>query len=435
VNSIIVPHQVPGKVKISVPWFSASGAPNFVCHNLNRRHREQDIVEMMNCLRDNGLIAEARGHPWAVVGPDGGPPYQLLTYGTLSRALYRAVAAWPENENIRMTLEAGCEDLTLFVNKLPGQVVRWLRDYHNGFLNIGSAMTIVQIMNEIPEIEANFAAYRTIEQVAGRNSGQLRLKWLQTNYPNRFTSNNEYESVQAMVHKLRDHGIFGDILHFIGEGCKFRAVSNHVAMMNMHALTVLVSDTFAPMYDIATIKMIFVEALRFVLPIGTFASDNPLKGRDVEWLFDKVQTGKISYLRTPMVGSVVYTTQRKKGCKRAAIEPVPVPAAKKRGKAGKAAKKDAGVAALSLADLPAETFESMVSTTENGDGPGEVRSRQKFWLDDVLAAISTTYDSLTTKVTNEGNLSFVSRFCQFCAEPGRVAQFSGLRRGTDRVGA
>ena len=85
-----------------MPWFMEDGQPMFICHPENIRHQEQSILQGVRSIVENGIIAEARGKPWAVASKGNAPPYQLISFGTISRAMYRAVEEHGKNPNVQV---------------------------------------------------------------------------------------------------------------------------------------------------------------------------------------------------------------------------------------------------------------------------------------------------------------------------------------------
>ena len=84
----------------------------------------------MRALRE-GVVAGVRGQPWAQVSKGGQPRYQLLTYGTLTRAVYAAWEREPQNPDVAETIRAGLKSVTLFSGHTPQDVLEWLIDFRN----------------------------------------------------------------------------------------------------------------------------------------------------------------------------------------------------------------------------------------------------------------------------------------------------------------
>lgn len=88
-----------------------------VMHECNHRHQEAVELEYMKKVLSMGAVGAVRGQPWAVESPpthkdakpedEGQAPYRLLTFGTLTRAIYRAHELEKDNQNVKETLDQG----------------------------------------------------------------------------------------------------------------------------------------------------------------------------------------------------------------------------------------------------------------------------------------------------------------------------------------
>ena len=64
---------------------------------------------------------------------EGVPVFELLTFGTLTSAVYLAHKRSPENPHIKDAVLGGVEGCVVLHAKTPLDVIRWLRDFHNLF--------------------------------------------------------------------------------------------------------------------------------------------------------------------------------------------------------------------------------------------------------------------------------------------------------------
>ena len=103
----------------------------------------------------------------------------------------------------------------------------------------------------------------------------------------------------------------------MGSFCDFRnkLLDNHAAVKNVNSLCV-VFDSFVDAIRQDLKRAMFLEALKFIVPMGRVAAS--ALGRQIPWEFVQHSRQKIKWLLTPMDGSVVYKTKAAK------------PAAKKR---------------------------------------------------------------------------------------------------------
>ncbi|CAJ1439334.1 unnamed protein product [Effrenium voratum] len=125
----------------SVPWWDESGNPLMKPHPDNYRPHEQHIRKLEKKCLKYGIRPEIRGQPWALMSASNAPPYQMLSWGSLTRAAYRAASAEPHNEILKRSMSrpltgAGALEtlkalVILFHVKTPRDVTDFLRDFHN----------------------------------------------------------------------------------------------------------------------------------------------------------------------------------------------------------------------------------------------------------------------------------------------------------------
>ena len=130
------------KTGITLPFFDEKGGQALERHELNRRQVKAVENRFTKSVLQHGNVPGVRGAPWAT-GTWGSPPYKLITYGTLSRAVYRAVAADPDNKVVQLSVARGLVGADLYRPDTPPDVVRWLKRYHNEFHD-GSSYTFCE---------------------------------------------------------------------------------------------------------------------------------------------------------------------------------------------------------------------------------------------------------------------------------------------------
>jgi hypothetical protein len=86
---------------------------------------------LMNSIHSDGIICDGRGKPWLVAPADPSGRYLLISWGTLGRAMLRAVKKWPTHPNIVASVGNGLCDAQVFSPDTPEDVLCWLRDFHN----------------------------------------------------------------------------------------------------------------------------------------------------------------------------------------------------------------------------------------------------------------------------------------------------------------
>ena len=388
-NKVVELYGVPGKKNVTIDWFNNdTHEPNFKPHPDNERHQTVVVESYIESIARQGVVAGVRGKPFALLFRGGTPPYLLITWGTLSRAFYEAVRRFPDNHLIQTSLQGGLADVTLLSERTPPDVYKWVRDYHNQFHG-GSSMTCIQVLTETEEIEANWTAHCitngvTTRSGVGENTYSNSLwAWLNQKYPNRYNSMNEYESVKSAVHFLKKVGCFEVVCKMLGDLVDFRngAINNHNILMNIHTYTVCL-DKIKDSVDEATLVDCVCEGLKFMAPLSNMAVEASKFGRMAPWILQKFTPAAIKLVLTPVEGSVVYTRKAK-------VPKVKKPSPKVPSKAGTGTSEaKAKLRKVKASDTPPEVLTPTVAvSTEDGD----MTSRPKVWLDDVLAAIDSAF--------------------------------------------
>ena len=85
-----------------------------------------------------------------------------------------AVKRWPNNLNVQASLEAGLEGAAILNKRTPKDVMLYTVQRHNSFHD-GAPMTFLQVIAEIPNIDAEFKIHRRDQCFNSRtchNSGE-----------------------------------------------------------------------------------------------------------------------------------------------------------------------------------------------------------------------------------------------------------------------
>ncbi len=83
-------------------FFDSAGTQLVVPHKDNVRKNSVQIVRYKESIKKFGNIQGVRGQAVAVLSEGNKPPWRMLTYGSVSRAIYAAHAErWVANEKFR----------------------------------------------------------------------------------------------------------------------------------------------------------------------------------------------------------------------------------------------------------------------------------------------------------------------------------------------
>ena len=113
--------------------FFAGTVPLMKPHPLNDRTQPSVILNYSQDIERIGLVPDVRGAPWFTKGPDDDLPALMLTYNSLSQAVYLAHKHSPQNNNVKASIAAGLEGATEWSRQAPDDVLSFLVSFHNGF--------------------------------------------------------------------------------------------------------------------------------------------------------------------------------------------------------------------------------------------------------------------------------------------------------------
>jgi hypothetical protein len=103
-------------------------------------------------------VEGVRGVPWAICAPDGGPPHMLLSYGTLTAAVYVAHEREPTNSMVHRTVRQGLKSAVVLQFRTPPDVVDYLIKLHNSFHD-GSGTSFIEVLSMVAKIEAEWKSH------------------------------------------------------------------------------------------------------------------------------------------------------------------------------------------------------------------------------------------------------------------------------------
>ena len=307
-NKLKAVYGVPGRVGCAVPWYDEAGNPNFTCHADNERHHNAVVDDYVEIIAEDGVVQEARGAPFAILNSTPtGLPYLLITFGTLSRAFYKANKIHADKKSVIASREAGLQNVTVLIGKTPMDAYGWLRDYHNSTVfQSGATTSFAQVLTETPQFAANWEAASVIKGVAKGDVAE-RWKWVKGK-TDKYSSNNVFESALAVTNRMLDKTRLNCMAEFstmAGDYCDFRnrALSSNAVIMNVHSWAVALDPLYGSM-DEEWRRIIFLEGCRFMMPMSR--SHTVVVGRKIPWLFPKFCPAMLRWILTPMGSSVIF---------------------------------------------------------------------------------------------------------------------------------
>ncbi len=144
--------------KVVLPYYDAAGRKALARHPVNDRMQASTLRKYKDQVLRHEVVQGVRGEPW-IVDANAGEPKWLLTYGTLTNAIYLANEEMPSNAQVVMTLNQGLRDCLIFRKDTPLDVLRWLRDYHNRF-HQGAAQSFTELLDEVLVVEGAWQVYK-----------------------------------------------------------------------------------------------------------------------------------------------------------------------------------------------------------------------------------------------------------------------------------
>ena len=301
----------------------------------------------------------------------------------MAKAIRAACERFPDNPNVIRTRTNGLQDVDVYDERMPNDCARWLCDYHNDFHG-GSKTSFVQILELTISVEAHVTAYTMQAGISTRDPMYNPRCWesISKHFKNKYTSMKMFLRCRSLIHSLKDLGLWEHMSKMMQARCNFRDVrlQNDAVVTNVHALVSLLKDSFKDALSPHEFHLVFFEGLKFMVPIRA-AAGNTDSQRSVPWLLLGSEPAKIKYLATAMGDSVVVKkTVKRKHDDKAAASPQPSPTRRKKG---------ASVPAGSSGSNA--VFEEADHTVQL---PATQASREKYWLDDVIALTRGLHVSL-----------------------------------------
>ena len=266
-------------------------------HPINNRSQQQVLRQYVASVKEVGNIPGVRGQPWGVLSDGGdGRPYLMLTYGTLSAAVYIAASEDPQNPNVQMSIRNGIPGATLLHPRTPRDVLEWLRDWHNSF-HSGSAISFIEILDKIIEVKAEWQVHCMKNGITVNSCGKggelqygkAMWTWIEQRFGKQvISSENVYVNGKILIGVLQKHKLYDKFKLLMCDITDFRnpQISNPAVIENMRAavrvLSKKLSSTFS---DMAEFELVLFEIFKMVTPHGNEKTSHSV--RRMPWLFAK----------------------------------------------------------------------------------------------------------------------------------------------------
>jgi hypothetical protein len=272
-------YAVPGKQDIQVQLFDEDGRDNFIVHESNDRDGEQSILDWMDRIKQYGVVGDVRGKPWAVCSKGYKPPYRLVSFGSVGRALYRIAKLYKEGKitdpkevsNVKASLDAGFVDVTLWVDWVPKDVTDWLINFHNRWHD-GMSTHFLALMLKAPKVECEWTAHRLLHGITARDGKNghscsvLCTEWLQEQ-KDCFDTSETFDAAKAVMKTLEKHAWLEGVRGTLRDLCQFRnpRIDSAVLIKNIHCYMTALSTHFTGSMSDHMLKLLVLEGIKFLV--------------------------------------------------------------------------------------------------------------------------------------------------------------------------
>ena len=200
-----------------------------------------------------------------------GKPKLLLTFGTLTGAIYIADREDPENPQVVATIKAGLQNCTLFRRDTPEKELRWLKDFHNRWHG-GSQTSFMELIEEVVVVEAGWTLHKEKNALTSRTQtgdasyDVLYASFVETNYKSTFPTGLCYTSAKAFRNILVGGKFFDTFKNWVDEECDFLEprITNEGVLRCLHQVALIIAKIKSSVNS-DTYSEIMFEALKFAV--------------------------------------------------------------------------------------------------------------------------------------------------------------------------
>ncbi|CAK0837893.1 unnamed protein product, partial [Prorocentrum cordatum] len=315
---------------VQAEFFDPAGRRLIVPHELNVRKNNIQIQRFKRSILKYGNIQGVRGGAIAVLSSapgesNGIPPWRMLTYGSVSRAVYLAVdenTTDPvQKKNVEATLSAGLV-LDEYESAMPIDCVEHIRDFYNTFHG-GVGITFLEIIDKVETADSEW------KQLSD---------FLDKHYKEIYDTRGLFLAARSLMNTLKKLGnMWPKFQHILGDECDFLAPGlNHKMMLKMlHYWSTQVAKLIGTVHwSTEDLARLFIQGARFIFPTEDCQN----------WLIDSMSTqnqDKMKLIVTEMADSIVYAEAKAKAVEaakaKAKATPNPQPPPHKKAKQSKTA--------------------------------------------------------------------------------------------------
>jgi hypothetical protein len=139
-------------------------------------------------------------------------------------------------------------------------------DWYNGFGG-GTGVTMVELMDKLPECEANLRAHCDSVgwQARDPNYDTKCMEWLSQKYPGSWSSHNIWKSCRALMNVLQKKSWKAEVLDWFGESVDFEELTTPGSpILNLNVLMSALNGIRDPVLQDWDMRAIFLEGANFM---------------------------------------------------------------------------------------------------------------------------------------------------------------------------
>ena len=322
-------HQWVVQANITLKFFGGPKGDRKLLHRhpLNNREQAAVVESYVGGLLEHGVVQGVRGAAWAIQDEANPEQYFLLSWGTLSDAMYVAVQRDPHNKQLKSSLATGIPACTVFHPRTPKDVVKHLITSHNDFHH-GSANTFVQRYKQVEEMEAAWSKHASSNNITisscpstGENRYEAQYsRFVQKNYPGTCSSWRVFVAMKSFVHALKRldmeqeyYDMCGARVNFLDQRLSQSQNADQVFLINA-AIVNIFEKHFEQTLPTDAFKMALLQTLSFAVPLTSKSqAKQDIKGEvaaginpDQAWLLQGGNAKEqIKVLAAPMDGAAL----------------------------------------------------------------------------------------------------------------------------------
>ncbi|CAK0868074.1 unnamed protein product, partial [Prorocentrum cordatum] len=269
---------------VQAEFFDTAGRRLIAPHELNVRKNNIQIQRFKRSILKYGNIQGVRGGAIAVLSSapgesNGAPPWRMLTYGSVSRAVYLAVdenTTDPvQKKNVEATLSAGLV-LDEYESAMPIDCAEHIRDFYNAFHG-GAGITFLEIIDKVETADSEWKAHAHAngitlgKQGRGDDGCAKQLSdFLDKHYKEIYDTRELFMAARSLMNTLKKLGnMWPRFQQILGGECDFLApgLGRKMMVKMLHYWSTQVAKLIGTVHwSTEDLARLFIQGARFISP-------------------------------------------------------------------------------------------------------------------------------------------------------------------------